>query len=188
MTFTNVTEGGMYFRCCHREVEPGGTFVVPWLVAKDDRAVRAAMADGVLAWTSGKDEPEVPGSPRLRTPEERAKLEAWKRRAADAKREAEEKTVREKMRADEEGMKANMARMGHFDMPKTVVRRTPERASAKERPVTKADIIVDRKPMSLADVMRHNKAVQILGADGKRAADSAKAGEAGDAGKSKNQK
>ena len=165
MTFTNITKGGIYLQCCHREVEPGGTFTVPWLRGRTDRGLRAAMASGVLAWESGKDEPEVPGSPRLRTPEERAKLAYWKKRAADAKREAEEKALREKMRADDEGVKANMARMGRFDLPKPVPRRAPERAAARERPVTRADIIVDRKPASLADVVRHNRAVQALGAD-----------------------
>lgn len=177
MKFTNLTRRGLYFTCCHREVEPGGSFELPWLAARDDRAVRAAMADGAVGWESQGDEPEVPGSPHVPTQAELAEAEAKREAEAEAKREADERAMRRRMAEDDAGVRANMARMGHFKVPGPVPRRAPERAAAKERPVTKADIIVDGRPRSLADVMRHNRAVRQLGADGQ-------AGQAG--GKSNN--
>ena len=164
MKFTNMTCRGLYFRCCHREVEPGGSFELPWLAAKDDRAVRAAMADRAIGWESQGDEPEVPGSPHVPTRAELAAAKAKREAEAKAKREADEKAMRKRMAEDEAGMRANMARMGNFKVPGPVPRRAPERAAAKERPITKADIIADGKPRSLADVMRHNRAVKQLGA------------------------
>jgi len=176
--FTNLTRRGLYFGCCHREVEPGGSFEVPWLAAKEDRAVRAAMADGAIGWESRGDEPEVPGSPHVPTKAELAEAKARREAEAKAKREADEKAVRKRMAEDEAGMKANMARMGNFKVPGPVPRRAPERAAAKERPITKADIISDGRPRSLADVMRHNRAVRQLGADG-QSGQAVKTGQAG---------
>lgn len=178
MKFTNLTRRGLYFGCCHREVEPGGSFELPWLVAQSDRAVRAAMADKVIGWESQGDEPEIPGSPHVPTEAEKAEAKAKREAAAKAKREAEEAAMRKRMADDEAGMKANMARMGNFKVPGPVPRRAPERAAAKERPVTKADIIADGKPKSLADVMRHNRAVKQLGS-GLQADGSGKSGQAG---------
>ena len=49
MTFTNIAAVGFYLQCCHREVEPGGSFRVPWARARTDRGLRMAMNAGQLA-------------------------------------------------------------------------------------------------------------------------------------------
>lgn len=149
------------------------------------------MADKVIGWESQGDEPEVPGSPHVPTAEEIAEAKAKREAEAKAKREADEKAMRKRMAEDEAGMKANMARMGNFKVPGPVPRRAPERAVARERPVTRADIIADGKPKSLADVMRHNKAVKQLGAGLRAGAPgqsgkSGKSGQAGQAGSNDN--
>jgi hypothetical protein len=173
----------MYFRCCGREVEPGGTFYAPWLSAKHDRAVRAAMRDGVLAWEPGKGEPDVPGSPVV--PSERERAEARKRAEdeAEKRRAEEERAMQERMKRDNEAVSRNMANMGNFDMPKPIPRRAPTRAVAADRPVTGADIIQDDRPRSLAAIVRHNRAIKVV----ERAKSAGNTGDAGNTGKSTTQ-
>ena len=181
MKFTNITRAGMYFRCCGREVEPGGTFYAPWLSAKHDRAVRAAMRDGVLAWEPGKGEPDVPGSPVV--PSERERAEARKRAEAEARkrRAEEEREMQERIERDNEAVSRNMANMGHFDMPKPIPRRAPSRTVAVDRPVTGADIIQDDRPRSLAAIVRHNRAIKVV-ERAKNAGNAGSTGNTGDAG------
>lgn len=164
MTFTNMTRAGLYFTCCHREVEPGGSFEIPWPEVKDDRAIRFAMRDGSLGWVSGKDEPHIPGSAHVPTAEELAEKAAKDQAEAEERRKAEEAALAKRMAETDEAVKANMARMGHFDMPKRIPRRQPARDKAAEKPITKADIITDGAPKSLADAMRHNRAVRAANA------------------------
>ena len=164
MTFTNMTRAGLYFTCCHREVEPGGSFEIPWPEVKDNRAIRFAMRDGSLGWVSGNGEPHIPGSAHVPTAEELAEKAAKEKAEAEERRKAEEAELAKRMAETDAAVKANMARMGHFDMPKRIPRRQPARAKADEKPITKADIITDGAPKSLADVMRHNRAVQAVNA------------------------
>jgi len=160
MVFTNVSEAGIYLQCCHREVEPGGTFYVPWLKASHDRGLVAAMQSGNLAWTSEKDEPTVPGSP---APDRLEKKRAAQRKAASAKAEAEAAAVRQQEAEQTAAQKANMTRMGRFDVPQ-LTRYEKVKAVRTEKPVTAADVIAgDSGPKSLADIRRHNKAVKTLG-------------------------
>ena len=172
MKFTNMTRAGLYFTSCHREVAPGESFELSWLEAKGDRAIRAAMRDGAVAWESGKDEPHVPGSatpPGAATAAEQAaaRQEEAARRRADAAR------VQARQAADDRALKEHMSRMGKFKVPGPIPRRAPERPGAREKPVTAADIISDGKPKSLADVIRHNRAVRLVQAQ--EAAKAAKA-------------
>lgn len=162
MTFTNITRAGLYMQCVHREVAPGETFIVPWLEARENRALRAAMNNRAVAWESQEGEPEVPGSVKLPTAEERAQhaKELAEKRAA-AKAEAARK-LREQQARDDRGVKANMARMGRFNVPDTRLQLKKVEAVATERPITRADIIADDKPKSLADIVRHNRAVRIV--------------------------
>lgn len=162
MKFTNVTHRGLYFQCCHREVEPGGSFFAPWLSARHDRAVRSAMADGSLAWESGNGEPHVPGSRKLPTAQERDAALARRKAEAAERRRADEEAMQRRMAEDNAGVSANMARMGHFDVPKPIPRRAPAQAVAAERPVTREDIIRDDRPQSLAAIVRHNRAIRIV--------------------------
>ena len=165
MIFTNLTRASMYMQCCHREVPPGGNFIVPWYSVKENRAVRCAMNNGALAWESEEGEPEVPGSPVLPSKAERAKQER-KRRAARKAAEAESNKRREaKMKSDDEAVKANMARMGNFDVPQVKPRRKADSVAKREKPITREDVIADDKPKSLADIVRHNRAVKAFGGD-----------------------
>ena len=164
MTFTNMTCAGLYFTCCHREVEPGGSFEIPWPEAKDNRAIRFAMRDGSLGWVSGRDEPHIPGSAHVPTAEELAEKAAKAQAEAEERRKAEEAALAKRMADTDAAVKANMARMGRFDMPKRIPRRQPARGKAKEKPITRADIITEGAPKSLAEAMRHNRAVQAANA------------------------
>lgn len=156
MTFTNITGVGFYLQCCHRAVEPGGSFQLPWEAARRDRGLRAAMNAGRLAWEEGPDEAEVPGSPAL--PDFRAIAQAEADRAAKLA-EAEAARVAAKKSADAAGIAANMANMGRFDVPVPVKREVRARQVATERPVTPADILgAGAKPVSLEALRRHNKA------------------------------
>lgn len=169
MKFTNVTRAGLYFTCCHREVEPGGSFEVPWLAAKGDRAVRRAMADGSVAWEPRGDEPRIPGSPKAPTAAQKAaRARARKEAESEASRKQAER-VRAQMKADDEAVKRNMANMGRFKVPGGIPLRAPEREKLGDRPITEADIISDGSPKSLADVMRHNKAVRLAKANQSKA-------------------
>ena len=184
MTFTNMTGAGLYFACCHREVEPGGSFEVPWSAAKDNRAIRFAMRDGSLGWVSGEGEPDIPGSPRVPTAEELAERAAKAEAEAEERRKAEADRLAKRMAETDEAVKANMARMGHFDMPKRIPRRQPARSKADEKPITRADIITEGAPKSLADAMRHNKAVQAVNAiNATKAGKQAKQGKQGKEGR-----
>lgn len=178
MKFTNMTRAGIYFTCCHREVAPGDSFFVPWLVAQRDRALLAAMSDGVVAWESGKDEPHVPGSRRAPTESEKSAMAAKARAASERAAKARDAEVKARVAKDDAGVREHMSRMGEFKVPGPIPRRTPERRRAGERPITTADIITTGKPRSLADIVRHNKAVQMARA-AKALVDKAKAGDAG---------
>lgn len=162
MTFTNISGRSIYLQCCHREVEPRGTFSVQWGLCSKDRGLRAAMAAGALAWVSGPNDPEVPGSPKLPAPGEQAKRAAARKAAAQAKRDAEAKAVAERKARDDRAVGANMARMGRFDVPKLTPRRKADYGVKQEAPVTAADIIRDDKPESLAAIVRHNKAIKVV--------------------------
>lgn len=157
MTFTNISGIALYLTCCHREVEPAGTFSVPWESAKRDRALRAAMNDGRLAWREDAGEAKVPRSPRV--PDFNARAKAARAAQAKAQAEADAKTAAEKAEA-ERAVQANMARRGRYDVPQPVKREVQAKRVATEKPVTRADVITSGKPKSLADIRRHNKAVQ----------------------------
>lgn len=158
MTFTNITGVGFYLQCCHRAVEPGGSFQLPWETARNDRGLRAAMNAGRLAWQEGPDEVKVPGSPKV--PDFKAIAKAKADRAAKMA-EAEAARIAAKKAADAAGIAANMANMGHFDVPVPVKREVRARQVDTEKPVTKADILVDgAKPVSLEALRRHNKATR----------------------------
>ena len=163
MIFTNVTCAGIYMQCCHREVAPGESFVAPWLEVRENRAVRLAMADGALAWESEDGEPFIEGSAKLPSAAEREK--AKRRRDDDRKaRKAEEASeLRDRRRRDDEAVKANMARMGSFNVPKLSPRLAPRKRVSYEKPITREDVISDGKPKSLSDIMRHNRAVKRFG-------------------------
>ena len=166
MIFTNLTGAGLYMQCCHREVAPGEQFIVPWLEVRENRAVRLAMNNGALAWESEPGEPLVPGSPVLPTAKELAAAKARREAEAKAKarREAEERKAR--MEADDRAVKANMARMGRFDVPQLKPRTKVAGTVSREKPITRDDVIADGKPRSLADIVRHNKAVRTFKDDG----------------------
>lgn len=163
MIFTNLTGAGLYMQCCHREVAPGEQFIVPWLSVRDNRAVRAAMNNGALAWESEPGEPNVPGSPKLPTREERAAAEAKARAESAEKERLAASELQKRMTADDDAVRANMKRMGRFDVPQLKPRRAIVKAAIREKPVTEADVISDGKPKSLADIARHNRAVRTLG-------------------------
>ena len=150
MTFTNVTRRGLYFACCHREVEPGGSFTVPWFKVRRDRAIRAAMNEKAVAWTSGKDEPTIAGSPRIPAPKVKAM-------AVDTGAK-----IREQKAKDDAAVRANMAKSGTYDVPQLKPREVRSRKVVTEKPVTQADIIATGKPKSLADIRRHNVAVHTF--------------------------
>lgn len=179
MKFTNVTRAGLYFTCCHREVEPGGSFEVPWLAAREDRAVRRAMADGSVAWEPRGDEPRIPGSPKAPTAAQKAAMARARKEAESEASRRQAEQVRARMAADEEAVKRNMANMGRFDVPGPIPRRQPSRAVASEKPVTSADIISDGSPRSLAEAMRHNRAVKLMHEHGDGGVEAGKAGEQG---------
>lgn len=162
MKFTNITRAGMYFTCCHREVAPGESFYAPWLTARNDRAVRTAMREGVVAWESGKGEPEVPGSPRIPSAEARAAQAAAHKAEAAAQRRVDAARAKARRDADNKAVGEQMARMGKFKVPGPIPLRQPERVGERERPITAADIISSGKPQSLADVIRHNRAVRLV--------------------------
>ena len=160
MKFTNISPAGVYLQCCHREVDPGDSFSVPWGEFHDNRALREAMRAGVLAWESEKDEPHVPGSVKLPSDAERSaeRDRKAKAKAADDKRKQEELAARKAR--DDEAVKRNMARMGKFNVPQVTPFKRVSEAVSKEAPITKADVIADDKPTSLASIRRHNKAVK----------------------------
>ena len=163
MKFTNLTRAGMYMQCCHREVAPGESFIVPWLSVKDNRPVRLAMRNGALAWESEDGEPTVPGSAALPSEAERARI-ADRRKAERKAREAKEADRMNRQRkADDESVKANMARMGNFDVPQVREYGKPKAVRSGDKPVTRADVISGDKPKSLADIVRHNRAVKAFG-------------------------
>lgn len=162
MKFTNITRAGMYFTCCHREVAPGESFYAPWATVRNDRAVRTAMQEGVVAWESGKDEPEVPGSPKIPSAEVRAVQAAARKAEAAAQRRVDAAKAKARRDADNKAVGEQMARMGKFEVPGPIPLRQPERVGERERPITAADIISEGKPQSLADVIRHNRAVRLV--------------------------
>ena len=163
MKFTNLTRAGMYMQCCHREVEPGGTFIVPWLAAKSNRALRLAMNNGAVAWESEDGEPHIPGSPAVQTEEQRkaAELKRAERRRAKAADAA--KRLEAQRRADDEAVKANMARMGNFNVPQVKSYKKVQSVASREKPISREDVISGDKPRSLADIVRHNRAVKAFG-------------------------
>lgn len=161
MIFTNVTGAGIYMQCCHREVAPGGSFVIPWLDVREDRAVRVAMRAGALAWKSEKGEPEVPGSPSERV----AELEARRRERVEAESKAEAEAGAEAARrreADDAAVRENMSKMGNFDVPQVKPRKRVEAAVSREKPITRDDVISGDRPKSLSDIVRHNRAVKAF--------------------------
>jgi len=164
----------MYFTCCHREVAPGESFYAPWPTVRNDRAVRTAMQEGVVAWESGKDEPEIPGSPKIPSAEARAVQAAARKAEAAAQRRVDAAKARARQDADNEAVGRQMANMGKFKVPGPIPLRQPERTGVGEKPITAADIISDGKPQSLADVIRHNRAVRLVQAQ-EAAAKAAKA-------------
>jgi len=168
--FTNITRAGMYFTCCHREVAPGESFYAPWPTVRNDRAVRTAMQEGVVAWESGKDEPEVPGSPRIPSAEARAAQAAARKAKEAAQHRADAARAKAQRDADNKAVGEQMARMGTFKVPGPIPLRQPERVGERERPITAADIISSGKPQSLADVIRHNRAVRLVQAQAQEAA------------------
>lgn len=174
MKFTNITRAGMYFTCCHREVAPGESFYAPWLTVRNDRAVRTAMREGVVAWESGKGEPAVPGSPKIPSAEVRAAQAAARKAEAAAQRRVDAAKAKARQDADNKAVGEQMARMGTFKVPGPIPLRQPERVGERERPITAADIISNGKPQSLADVIRHNRAVRLVQAQ-EAAAKAAKA-------------
>ena len=174
MTFTNVTSAGIYMQCCHREVAPGESFTVSWLEAKDNRAVRMAMRAGALAWESGPDEPLIEGSVKLPSVKERESIKAERAAKEKARKAEEAKRLDEQMRRDDETVKANMANMGHFSVPRVTPVRKRVDTGPREKPITREDVIADDKPKSLADIMRHNRAVKKF-ADADTDADSTQA-------------
>lgn len=162
MKFTNMTRAGIYFTGCHREVAPGESFYVPWLAAQNDRAIRAAMRDGAVAWESEGDEPHVPGSAVPPSAEARAAATAKAKAEAAAQRRVDAAKARARRDADNEAVGRQMAHMGKFKVPGPIPLRQPERAGVGEKPITAADIISSGKPQSLADVIRHNRAVRLV--------------------------
>ena len=174
MRFTNITRAGMYFTCCHREVAPGESFYAQWLTVRNDRAVRTAMREGVVAWESGKGEPQVPGSPKIPSTEVRAAQAAARKAKAAAQRRVDAARTKAQRDADNEAVGRQMANMGKFKVPGPIPLRQPERVGEREKPITAADIISNGKPQSLADVIRHNRAVRLVQAQ-EAAAKAAKA-------------
>jgi len=160
--FTNMTRAGIYFTSCHREVAPGESFYAPWLQAQDDRAIRAAMRDGAVAWESEGDEPHVPGSAVPPSAEVKAAAKAKTEAAARKARAEAAAKARAVQDADNEAVGRQMANMGKFKVPGPIPLRQPERAGVGEKPITAADIISEGKPQSLADVIRHNRAVRLV--------------------------
>lgn len=159
MVFTNISGKGMYLTCCHREIAPGSSFVVPWHKVNRDRAVRSAMNAGALAWESSAGDPDIPGSPPIPDPSVAEKAAA----AREASRAAAAERVSRKMAEDDREVKANMARMGNFDVPVLSRRATKVEAVVREDPVTEADVIAEGdKPLSLEGIRRHNRAVRAL--------------------------
>lgn len=156
MRFTNLSARGRYFQCCHREVAPLGSFSLPWADVRADRAVRAAMSAGVLAWESEGGDPFVEGSPEVPRRDPGAEARAEEARAAAA-REVEERRER-----DNRAVAENMARMGRFDVPSVAPYTGAERREVAEAPATEADVIPGA-PRSLADIRRHNMAVRRFG-------------------------
>ena len=156
VTFVNVSGVAFYLRCCHRSVEPGGSFSVPWESVRRDRALRAAMGCGRLAWAAGPGEAEVPGSPEV--PDFAAAERRRSEEEAAARRSAEEREAR--LRAEHDrAVSANMANMGRFDVPEPVRREVRARAVEETRPVTDADILAPgSRPGSLEALRRHNLA------------------------------
>ena len=170
MTFTNISRRDLYMQCCHRVVSPGESFSLPWADAEGSRGVRAAMADGALAWEPDPGEPDIPGSPAVpeRLTPEGAKARSKARAEAKARDdEAKAKALAERMKAADEGVKANMARMGHFDVPTLSPRLPPRKAAREEPPPSRDDVISEGDaPKSLADIVRHNRAVKSFVAKG----------------------
>lgn len=147
MKFTNISGRAIYMQCCHREVAHLGTFSVPWLQGRKDRGLRMAMTTGALAWASEKDEPVVPGSPKVP-----------KRKPAPKQPDARAELKREQ--ANNEALKRNMSRMGQFAVPQLKPRSVKAKTVSTEKPVTAADVIRTGTPKSLADIQRHNKAIR----------------------------
>ncbi len=156
MLFTVLSPGGAYFACCHREVAPLGTFSLPWRDARGDRAVRAAMAAGALAWEPEAGDPAVPGSPAVPRPDPAEALREAERREAAAREVAERRD------RDDRLVSENMARMGRFDVPSAAPYAGAARRDAAEAPATEDDVIAGA-PRSLADIRRHNMAVRRFG-------------------------
>ena len=156
MTFTNVSGAGFYLQCCHRTVESGGSFSLPWERCRRDRGLRAAMQSGCLAWVPSEGEPKVPGSPAV--PDF-----AGARRRAAARAAAKEASERAKVAALKEehsrGVSENMARMGNFDVPVLKKRDVVSRAVETEKPITEGDLLTEG-PKSLEALRRHNRAVE----------------------------
>ena len=175
MIFTYLTRADMYMQCVHRSVAPGERFIVPWLEVRENRAVRMAMNNGALAWESQDGEPHIPGSAVLPTAGERAESERRTQEARKAAAEKAERKLEERRRADDEAVKANMARMGHFKVPGAGARAKVAPVARAEKPVTREDLIADDRPKSLADIVRHNRAVKAFGAG-----QAGRAGQAGD--------
>ena len=156
MTFVNVSGTAFYLRCCHRSVEPGGSFSVPWESVRRDRALRAAMGCGRLAWAAGPGEADVPGSPKV--PDFAAAERRRSEEAAAARRSAAEREAGLRA-AHDRGVSENMANMGRFDVPEPVRREVRARAVEEARPVTDADILAPgSRPGSLEALRRHNLA------------------------------
>lgn len=160
MTFTNIAAVGFYLQCCHREVEPGGSFRVPWARARTDRGLRMAMNAGQLAWREDKGEAKVPGSPRIPST---AIGKAVALGVSEASAAAKAAAVRAHRAKADAGVKANQANAGRYDIPQEVRREIRTQAVETEKPVTREDIITDDKPKSLADIRKHNKAVHAFG-------------------------
>lgn len=164
MTFTNITRAGVYLQCCHREVEPGGSFTVSWDRVRGDRGLRMAMNSGALAWKADAGDGDIPESPRFRDVKG-AMAAVKKAAAAAAEKKAAEIAARQE--ADNEAVMRNMSSMGSFAVPQPIRREVRTAAVVTEKPVTRDDVISGEKPRSLADIRRHNRAVKEFG-DGER--------------------
>lgn len=155
MVFVNISGRGLYMQCCHREVEPGGSFTVSWESVKHNRAVRAAMSAGALSWSPSSGEPAVPGSPSVPSP---AVPEAHKVSAASV-----DKAPSNPDEPSSGDFGRHMRNLGKFKANTITPRVSRSERVASEDPLTEADIITD-VPLSLDAIRRHNAAVHKFGA------------------------